>query len=202
MHSEPAPRPSLLEDRLKRRHGHSFEAACLAALVFAGCAAFSPQAVSKTKAVAVTGKDTLFVAPPSIADSAADSLLARIGWGEGRLSRELRKEMVYQFKQRGVPMTEDSARAGVILSVVLSEYAQGGGAASHFSVNGLLRTRDGERRIAFRKEPGKAPAAERDDPAMDNVRVIATSMVEGSRKDPKAKKAKIPEYNPGLILSF
>jgi hypothetical protein len=184
--------------------GWTAAAACLAALVFAGCAAIAPKADANAKTVSVNGTEALYVAPPIMADT-VDTLLARIGWGEGRMSQELRKELIYQFNRRGVATVEDSAAAKASLAIVLSEYVQGGGTASHYAVDALLKTGNGERRIALRKVPKGAAAPEREDPTLDNIRLIASSMVEESRKDPDAKKAnpkKTPDYNPGLMMIF
>lgn len=179
--------------------------AVLAAVVCWGCASTDSRSV-EARAVAVEGKEALYIAPPQVADS-VDSALSRIGWGGGRMSRELRKELAYQFNRKGVATVEEGAPAPDTLTVELSDYAQGNGTASRFAVDATLRTPAGKRRIAFRQEPKGAGAPERDDPALDNIRKIAATLLKESRKDTAAEKGKAkrqqkPEYNPGLLMIF
>ncbi len=175
----------------------------VSALFYAGCAGI-PASQPQPASVAVTGKEVLFVADPVIADS-VDTLLSGLGWGGGRFSRELKKEMIYQFNRKGVAVAEDSSKAKAGLAVSCAQYSRDG-SSTHFRFGAILTTPAGERYITVEKVPQRAEAPERDDPTVDNIRMIATSLVEQSGKDPseakKKAKAKGADYNPGLLLVF
>jgi hypothetical protein len=177
-------------------------ASILAAFFFTGCAT-APKSPAPAP-VEVKGTEPLFVADPVLADS-ADSLLTGLGWGGGRLGRELKKEMVYQFNRRGVAVAEDSAKAKATLAVSLEEYSRKG-EETRYSVSALLKTEAGERTIRLRKAPKGAEGPERDDPTVDNIRIIAAYLVEESGKDPRVKKKtpkkSDPEYYPAILIPF
>jgi hypothetical protein len=175
-------------------------AAVLAGL--AGCGHTARSGGGKTPRIEVGPKDVLFVAPPFVSDS-VDTLLGRIGWGEGRFSRELQKEILFQLNRNGVPTVEDSAQAKSALRVFVNGYVQGDGSSSRFEGSARLKTQAGERVIEFKKTPARGEAPERMDPTVDNLRMIASTIVDDARKDPKAKKAAAkPEYVPNMIILF
>lgn len=171
-------------------------AACLA-----GCGHTARSGGRESPPIAVGPKDVLFVAAPFVSDS-VDTLLGRIGWGEGRFSRELRKEILFQFNRDGVPTVADSAQAKSALRVSVDGYVQGDGSSSRFEGSARLMTEAGERVIEFKKSPVRGEAPERLDPTVDNLRMIASTIVNQARKDPKAKKAAKPEYVPQMMIIF
>jgi hypothetical protein len=155
-----------------------------------------------TPPVAIGSKDVLFVAVPFVSDS-VDTLLGRIGWGEGRFSRELHKEILFQLNRTGVATVEDSAQAKSALMISVTGYVQGSGSSSLFEGNARLRTEAGERVIEFKKSPARGEAPERQDPTVDNLRMIASTLVSEARKDPKAKsKEPKQEYVPQMMILF
>jgi|GEM_PF-2933990 len=176
--------------------------ALLSAIVLFGCAGFSGQGRgAKTPAIKVGSKNALYVSAPSIPDS-VDSLLARIGWGGGRFPAELRKEIIFQFNRKGVAVVEDSLKSDAGLRPVITGYVQET-SSSHFEGSALLKTPAGERRIDFKKSKPRGQAPERDDPTVDNLRMIAASLVDEARKDPSKKKAKEEiEYVPQMFILF
>jgi hypothetical protein len=74
----------------------------------AGCGHTARNGSRENPPIAVGPKDLLFVAVPSVPDS-VDSLLGRIGWGDGRFPRELQKEILFQLNRNGLATVEDSA---------------------------------------------------------------------------------------------
>jgi hypothetical protein len=176
--------------------------ALLSAAVLFGCAHFSNRDRGpKTPPIAVGSKNSLYVAAPAVPDS-VDSLLASVGWGGGRFSAELRKEIIFQFNRKGVAAVEDSLKADASLTSSVTGYVQDG-ASSHFEGGALLKTPAGERRIGFQKPRSRGQAPERDDPTVDNLRMIAAALVKESTKDPAAKKAKEKvEYVPQMMILF
>lgn len=179
-----------------------YAAVLLAATWLAGCGHTVRNANNGNPIITVGPKDVLFVGAPSVSDS-ADSLLGRMGWGEGRFSRELRKEILFQFNRNGVPTVEDSAQAKSVLGVSITRYDQGSGSSSVYDVNATLRTEAGERMIEFKKSPARGEAPERLDPTVDNLRTIALTLVKMATKDPNAKKADAKtEYVPQMMIIF
>lgn len=176
--------------------------AILSASVLFGCANFSSQGRgAKQPVITVGSKNALYVSVPAVPDS-VDSLLAGLGWGGGRFSSELRKEIIFQFNRKGVAAVEDSLKADASLIPSVTGYVQGG-PSSYFEGNALLKTASGERRIEFKKPKSRGQAPERDDPTVDNLRMIAGALVEESRKDPKSKKAKEEiEHVPRMFILF
>jgi hypothetical protein len=149
-------------------------------------------------------KNALYVSAPAVPDS-VDSLLSRLGWGAGRFSSELRKEVVFQLNRKGVPTVEDSAAAKSFLAIGIGEYAEGGGSPSRYVGSARLRTPSGERLLTFAKAAVRAEAPERPDPTVDNIRLIAEAVVSDAAKSPQkpaARKSKKTEYNPQLIMLF
>jgi hypothetical protein len=171
--------------------------ACLVA-----CGLIGRSGSRKNPPILVGPKDVLFVAVPTISDS-VDTLLSRIGWGEGRFPRELHKEILFQLNRKGVATVEDSAQAKSALLVSVTGYVQGAGSSSRFDGSARLRPEAGERVIGFKKKPDRGEAPERQDPTVDNLRMIASTLVEEARKDPDARKA-VPEseHVPKVMLLF
>ena len=190
----------MIDFRIRALAGLAIVAAC------AGCAGAPAKSKAEPAAVAVTGKEILFLANPVLADS-VDTLLSGLGWGGGRFAGELKKEIAYQFNRRGVAISEDTAKAKASLILTLSQYERNG-SSTRFSLEALLNTPAGQRKIAIQKAPKGAEAPERDDPTVDNIRTMATALVEEAGKDPNAVTARKrkqktgPEYNPGLLLVF
>lgn len=174
----------------------------LLATWLAGCGHTSRNGSRKNPPIAVGPKDVLFVALPSVSDS-VDTLLGRIGWGDGRFPRELQKEILFQLNRNGVATVEDSAQAKSALMVSVTGYDQGSESSSRFEGSARLRTEAGERVIDFKKSPARGESPERLDPTVDNLRMIASTLVKEARNDPKAKKkAPNPEYVPNMIIIF
>jgi hypothetical protein len=179
-------------------------AACIPVFFWTGCASSSGTKSQAAKGVILDSRQALYVPDPVVADS-ADSALARMGWGGGRFARELKKEILFQFNRKGVPTVEDSVQAKARLEVSLARYSQESAGASGFDGSARLATPEGERSIGFKKEAGGAEAPERDDPTVDNIRKIASTLVDGARRDPKAEKEKSkngPEYTPTMMIIF
>lgn len=169
---------------------------------FAGCGHTVRNGSPEKSPISVGPKDVLFVAVPFVPDS-VDTLLGRIGWGNGRFSRELQKEILFQLNRAGLATVEDSAQANSALRVSVTGYDQGSGATSRFEGNARLRTGAGERVILFKKSPARGEAPERPDPTVDNLRMIASTLVNEARRDPEAKKpAAKPEYVPQMMIIF
>ncbi|MEO6095533.1 MAG: hypothetical protein ABIW76_07605 [Fibrobacteria bacterium] len=168
----------------------------------AGCGHTGGNGIRKNPAIAVGSKDVVFVPVPLVSDS-LDTLLGRIGWGEGRFPRELQKEILFQLNRKGVATVEDSAQANSALLVSISVYEQGSGASSRFEGFARLRTGVGERVIDFKKSPARGEAPERQDPIIDNLRMIASSLVDEARKDPNSKKTDPKsDYVPQMMIIF
>jgi hypothetical protein len=176
--------------------------ACCAALALSGCGSSHPSLkAGPPNGIITTRKEALYIPLPKVANP-AESLLARAGWGEGRLPEELRKELLYQFKRKGVPVVEDSTQSASRMNVFLSEYDPGEGGASRYVVSALLKTPGGERRLEYRNKPRWVDAPEREDPTLDNIRKMAKELVELSRKDPDARKDPLEGGDMGLMMIF
>jgi len=190
---------------------------------WSGCAAIRPVPAVKA-AVFASSKEALYVALPVVPGS-VDSLLARMGWSGGRFAQELRKEIIFQLNRKGLAILQEPATlsdsaalrstaagsAGTAsalsdtassLTVNLKEYVEGSGAPSHFQGDALLKTSAGERRFDFSKSPKRAEAPERSDPTVDNIRLIAESVVSEACKVPVTKKRSEPEITPPLMMIF
>jgi hypothetical protein len=179
-----------------------FTSVLLLAAWLAGCGHTVRNGGRENPTIAVGSKDVLFVAIPSVSDS-VDTLLGRIGWGDGRFSRELHKEILFQLNRNGVPTVEDSTQAKSALMVSVTGYVQGSGSSSWFKGRARLKTETGERVIEFEKSQARGEAPERQDPTVDNLRMIATTLVKEAREDPDAKKkGSDSEYIPNMMLLF
>lgn len=178
-----------------------FASALLVAAWLSGCGHTARKGIPENPPVAIGSKDVLFVGVSAVSDT-VDSLLGRIGWGEGRFSRELHKEIVFQFNRKGVATIEDSAQAKSALVVSVTGYVQGSG-SSQFEGVARLRTVAGERVIDFKKAPARGEAPERQDPTVDNLRMIASALVKEARENPDAKKKDSKaEYVPQMMWIF
>ena len=174
----------------------------LLAAGFSGCGHTLRNASPENPPVTIGPKDVLFVPVPLVADS-VDTLLGRIGWGEGRFSRELQKEILFQLNRKGVATVEDSAQAKSALLISVTGYDQGSGSSSRFEGSARLKTEAGERVIDFKKSPARGEAPERQDPTVDNLRIIAATLVKEAGQDPRAKKRDPkPEYVPQMMIIF
>lgn len=176
--------------------------AFLLAACLAGCGHTARNGNRANVPIEVGREDILFVAVPTVPDS-VDTLLGHIGWGEGRFSRELHKEILFQLNRKGVATVEDSGQAKSALIVSVTGYLHGSGSSSRFEGNARLRTEAGERVIGFKKTPGRGEAPERQDPTVDNLRQIASTLVKEAREDPDAKKVDSKaEYVPQMMILF
>jgi hypothetical protein len=140
-------------------------------------------------------KDNLYVAMPAV-PSEADSVLGQLGWEPGKFASELRKELRYQLNRSGVATPEDSAGAAARLEIALESYA-----GKDYSGQARLTTPGGTREIPLRKPSKRKAAEERDDPTVDNIRIIAAKLAEDVRADPRHMK-KQPEPFTGMIMLF
>ncbi len=166
-----------------------------------GCAALHRQPEAPKPVIYVKASEPLFVGLPAIPDS-VDSLLGRTGWGSGRFAAELRKEIVFQFQNKGIPIVQDTAQAKSTLLLSMDKYQDGAGLASNYSGNAMLKTPLGERQILFGKTSKRAQSIERADPTVDNIRSIAEGLVNEARKKPVTKKSGENDYNPMLLMVF
>lgn len=146
----------------------------------AGCAANKHRA-----APVVEERDTVYLAPLAV-PAAVDSLLAPLGWTPGRFASELGKEIRFQLNRKGVATPQDSTRSRSRLEVRVEHYDPG-----DYAIKGRLTTPAGTRDIGFAKQSG---AAEREDPTIDNIRLIAGNLAEQVRTDPKQKKGDKTDY--------
>jgi hypothetical protein len=180
-------------------------AAALACVFLAGCAGNSNSARGKEAVpVTVTPKDVLFLPIPETADS-VDAALTPLGWGGGRFAAELRKEIAYQFNRKGVAVVEDGSQAAASLTVRVEAFLQGRKTVARFEGFAILKTPQGERRIAFGKaKTGGAEAPDRDDPTVDRIRSIAETVVASARENPEIKKKQNSnyEYQPQMWILF
>lgn len=164
----------------------SLAAAC--AILAVGCAGVKPGSRY------VEARDSVFVALPAI-PAGLDSELAPLGWDGSRFAAELRKELRYQLGREGVKPPADSAAAGDRLEVTLEQYADAG-----FSGRALLTTRGGQREIRFVKR--KKAGVDREDPTTDNIRLIAATLAEEARSDPKREREEKDSYVPSNMILF
>ena len=141
----------------------------------------------------VEAKDTLFVALP-VVPPVVDSLLAPLGWDSGKFAGELRKELRFQLNRKGVATPDDSAGTGARLEIAVDHYAAAG-----FSGLARLTTAAGDRDIRFSKQSKGSP--EHQDPTIDDIRLMAGTLAEAARMDPRHRK-RLPEPFTGLILIF
>lgn len=174
----------------------------LVAACLAGCGHTAQNSKRENPSISVGPKDVLFVAQPIVTDS-VDSLLGRLGWGDGRFSRELHKEILFQLNRKGVATVEDSSQGKSSMTVSVTGYDQGSGSASRFDGSARLRTEAGERVIDFSKSPARGEAPERQDPTVDNLRMIASTLVNAAYAEPVGKKKpKEFEYVPSTLMIF
>lgn len=179
--------------------------AALFALLFSlsslwlGCAGTAPSSQT-TSTLSVSPREPLFVALPAVPDS-VDSLLSRLGWVPGRFAQELRKELVFQFQKKGIATVEDSA-AKSTLALILKEYVEGGGLSSRFAGTAHLKTSQGTRLFTIGKSDQRAQSIERADPTVDNIRLIAESVVKETYRKSGIKKGPKSEFNPPMLMLF
>ena len=179
-------------------------AAAVSCLLLAACAGTNSGRERDAAPVIVSSKEALFLPMPELADS-VEAALTPMGWGGGRFAAELRKEIAYQFNRKGVAVVEDSAQGAASLAVNVEAFLQGRKSAPRFEGYALLKTPQGERRIAFGKaKSGGAEAPDRDDPTVDRIRSIAETVVASSRETPEAvkRKNKNYEYQPQMWILF
>lgn len=143
----------------------------------------------------VEAKDSLYVSMPTV-PAEADSLLAKLGWEPGKFTAELRKELRYQLNRSGVATPDDSAATGSRLDIALDKYE-----GKEYAGQARLRTPKGMREIALRKPSQKQAAEDRDDPTVDNIRIIAAKLAAEVKADPRHVK-KQPEPFSGMIMLF
>jgi hypothetical protein len=165
--------------------------ACLCGIWAAGCAGGS----GLRGRPYVEVKDNLYV-PVPVVPPAVDSALVPLGWEPGKFAAELRKELRYQLNRKGVATPEDSAGAAARLDVSVDRYE-----GKDYTGQARLTTPAGAREIALRRSPKRNSSEERDDPTVDNIRIIAAKLAEDVRSDPRHVK-KQPEAFSGMIMLF
>jgi hypothetical protein len=160
------------------------------AIFFLNCGGVPIKRGSAASTVAVGAKDRIFVSEPDLADTVEASLSA-LGWEGGRFKAELRKEIVYQYQRKGAIAVEDSIAAAAWLSVRLDTYGTGPDGFGYLG-GGCLRKSLDERDFTFGKSKARVP--ERQDPTVDNIRVIAESVVNQTWKSRTAarKEREVP----------
>jgi hypothetical protein len=142
----------------------------------------------------VEAKGDLYVSAPAV-PAEADSLLAGLGWGPGKFSAELRKELRYQLNRSGVATSDDTA-AKARLEIAFDKYD-----GSEYSGKARLTTPSGSRDIPLRKPSQGRASHERDDPTVDNIRFIAETVAPQVKADPRRAQKK-PEPFTGMIMLF
>ena len=172
----------------------------IVAAFWLGCAGSGRSSVDQPH-IAADSKTKLFVSLLALPDT-VDSALTHLGWGAGRFAQELRKEISYQLNRKGVATVEDSAVAQGFLTLSISEYAEGGGSPSRFSCEAQLRTAAGERRFTCAKSSKRAESLERSDPTVDNIRLIAQSVVTEACKTTEKKRKGNEDFNPPILMIF
>ncbi len=148
--------------------------ALLGALLASGCASIKYRT---TPIVEARGSVYL---PPLVVPAAVDSLLAPLGWTQGRFATELAKEIRFQLNHKGVATPQDSTGVTSRLEIQVDHYDP-----ADYAIKGHLTTPAGARDIVFEKKSG---AAEREDPTIDNIRLMAENMVEKARTDPSHRR--------------
>jgi hypothetical protein len=145
------------------------------AVLIAGCS------VSRLRVPPIVeAKDTLYVTPPVVPGS-VDSLLAPLGWPPGRFASELQKEIRFQLNRKGLATPQDSSGVLSRLELRVDHYAP-----ADYRVVGRLTTPAGSRDIEFEK---RSRAAEREDPTIDNIRLMAENLTQKVRADPNHRDA-------------
>jgi hypothetical protein len=158
----------------------------LCAVLVAGCAA-----TKKPSAPIVEARKSLYVAP-LVVPAGVDSLLAPLGWTPGRFATELAKEIRFQLNRKGVATPQDSTGVPDRLEIQVDHYDP-----SDYAIKGHLTTPAGARDVEFAKKSG---AAEREDPTIDNIRLMAEKLAEKVRNDPNQKKGDKPDYNVMMLI--
>jgi hypothetical protein len=164
----------------------SLAAAC--AILAVGCAGVKPGSRY------VEARDSVFVALPAI-PAGLDSELAPLGWDGERFAAELRKELRYQLGRKGVKAPEDSVASSGRIDVTLDRYAN-----DDFAGRARLTAAAGRREIPFAK--GRKTGADRADPTIDNIRIIAAAIAEGAWNDPKRAREEKESYVPSTFILF
>lgn len=158
--------------------------ALLGAVLATGCASYKYRS-----APIVEARKSLYVAP-LVVPASVDSLLAPLGWTPGRYATELAKEIRFQLNRKGVATPQDSTGVQDRLEIQVDHYDP-----SDYAIKGHLTTPAGTRDVEFAKKSG---AAEREDPTIDNIRLMAENIAEKVRNDPNQRKAYTPA--PTLML--
>jgi len=148
--------------------------AMLCAILATGCASLKYHAVPLVEA-----HDSVYVASVAV-PAAVDSLLAPLGWAQGRFATELAKEIRFQLNHKGVATPQDSTGVRSRLEIQVEHYDP-----ADYAIKGHLSTPTGARDIEFTRKSG---AAEREDPTIDNIRLIAENLTEKARTDPSHRR--------------
>jgi hypothetical protein len=148
--------------------------AMLCALLAAGCAS-----IKYRNASVVEARGSVYL-PPLVVPASVDSLLAPLGWTQGRFATELAKEIRFQLNHKGVATPQDSAGVTSRLEIQVDHYDP-----TDYAIKGHLTTPAGARDIVFEKKSG---AAEREDPTIDNIRLMAENLAEKARNDPSHRR--------------
>jgi hypothetical protein len=95
-----------------------------------------------------------------------------------------------------VATPEDSSATAARLDIALDKYE-----GKEYSGQARLRTPKGMREIPLRKGSQGKAADDRDDPTVDNIRIIAAKLAAEVKADPRHVK-KQPEPFSGMIMLF
>jgi len=148
--------------------------ALFGAILASGCVSINYR---KTAVVEAHGSVYL---PPLVVPASVDSLLAPLGWTQGRFATELAKEIRFQLNHKGVATPQDSSGVTSRLEIQVDHYDP-----TDYAIKGHLTTPAGARDIKFEKKSG---AAEREDPTIDNIRLMAEKLAEQARTDPSHRR--------------
>jgi hypothetical protein len=148
--------------------------AMLCAILATGCAS-----IKYRNTPVVEAHGSVYLAP-LVVPAAVDSLLAPLGWTQGRFATELAKEIRFQLNRKGVATPQDSTGVKSRLEIQVDHYDP-----SDYAIKGHLTTPAGARDIEFKKQSG---AAEREDPTIDNIRLMAENLSEKARTDPSHRR--------------
>lgn len=154
--------------------------------------------------IEATPKDVLYLPPLVLADSLA-VLLEPQGWDTARFREEIRKELIFQFRSRGIGITEDTGKTATRLQLNVTGARTEGGL--RFGGQAELIKAEGQRAFAIPQQiKSGTQGLERSDPTVDRIREWASAVVTGTAGDPKKKvrrkKNPADEYQPQLFMLF
>ncbi len=173
------------------------------AMIFTHCAS-SKNSTPPQPLIEATPKDVLYLPPLILADSLS-ALLEPQGWDTTRFREEIRKELIFQFRSRGIGITEDTGKTTTHLQLNVTGARTESGL--RFGGQAELAKAEGKRIFPIpQQSKSGAQGMERSDPTVDRIREWAAAVVLGAAGDPRKKirKRKNPtdEYQPQLLMLF